>query len=143
MGFRLPGGRLGAGCYGARPGLLLASRVLEGVGFLVVCVASPALIRRLVPPRRLAPIVGLWGCFFPVAAAISQLTGGFLVDTIGWRAWWLGAAALAVAVGVAMAAVIPPDSSTAPRRGNDRRVHRCGLRRESCVPMRRCAARAL
>lgn len=117
FGFLAVGSVLGAMARG--PGLLLASRVLEGVGFLVVCVASPALIRRLVPPRRLAPIVGLWGCFFPVAAAISQLTGGFLVDTIGWRAWWLGAAALAVAVGVAMAAVIPPDASTAPRRGND------------------------
>ncbi|PZP31903.1 MAG: hypothetical protein DI613_08570 [Kocuria rhizophila] len=121
FGFLAVGSVLGAMARG--PGLLLASRVLEGVGFLVVCVASPALIRRLVPPRRLAPIVGLWGCFFPVAAAISQLTGGFLVDTIGWRAWWLGAAALAVAVGVAVgvavAAVIPPDASTAPRRGND------------------------
>ncbi|WP_262925620.1 MFS transporter [Kocuria atrinae] len=89
------------------------------MGFLLVCVASPALIRRLVPPRRLAPIVGLWGCFFPVAAAISQLTGGFLVDSIGWRAWWLGAAALAVAVGVAMAAVIPPDVTISPRRPAD------------------------
>lgn len=117
FGFLAVGSVLGALAPG--PGLLLASRVLEGVGFLLVCVASPALIRRLVPPRRLAPIVGLWGCFFPVAAAISQLTGGFLVDSIGWRAWWLGAAALAVAVGVAMAAVIPPDATTSPRRPAD------------------------
>lgn len=117
FGFLAVGSVLGALAPG--PGLLLASRVLEGVGFLLVCVASPALIRRLVPPRRLAPIVGLWGCFFPVAAAISQLTGGFLVDSIGWRAWWLGAAALAVALGVAMAAVIPPDATTSPRRPAD------------------------
>lgn len=117
FGFLAVGSIMGAAAPG--PGLLLASRVLEGVGFLVVCVASPALIRRLVPPRRLAPIVGLWGCFFPVAAAISQLTGGFLVDSIGWRAWWLGAAALAVAVGLAMAAVIPPDAAISPRRPAD------------------------
>lgn len=109
FGFLAVGSVVGAAA--PRPELLLLSRVLEGVGFLVVCVASPALIRRLVPPRRLAPVVGLWGCFFPVAAAVSQLTGGFLVESIGWRAWWLGAAALAVAVGVTMALVIPPDAT--------------------------------
>lgn len=117
FGFLAVGSVLGAAAPG--PGVLLASRILEGVGFLVVCVASPALIRRLVPPRRLAPIVGLWGCFFPVAAAISQLTGGFLVDSIGWRAWWLGAAVLAVAVGIAMAAAIPSDATVSSRRPAD------------------------
>ena len=110
FGFLAVGSVIGAAAPG--PELLLLSRVLEGVGFLVVCVASPALIRRLVPPGRLAPIVGLWGCFFPVAAAVSQLTGGFLVESIGWRAWWLAAAALAVAVGVAMALVIPAAATT-------------------------------
>lgn len=115
FGFLAVGSIMGAVAPG--PHLLLASRILEGVGFLVVCVASPALIRRLVPPRRLAPIVGLWGCFFPVAAAMSQLTGGFLVDSIGWRTWWWGAAALAVAIGIAMAVFIPPDAviSAGPR----------------------------
>lgn len=63
FGFLAVGSVLGAMARG--PGLLLASRVLEGVGFLVVCVASPALIRRLVPPAPVGPDRGTVGLLLP------------------------------------------------------------------------------
>ncbi|MFI7583201.1 CynX/NimT family MFS transporter [Kocuria sp. M1N1S27] len=88
---------------------LLGSRVLEGVGFMLVSICAPALIRRTVAPARVSLLVGLWGCHIPVAAALSLLLGGVLSEALGWRAWWAAAAAGSALVGLLVLAVLPPD----------------------------------
>lgn len=88
---------------------LLASRVFEGVGFMLIAICAPALIRRTVPPGRVSVLVGLWGTHIPVAAAASMLLGGLLSETLGWRAWWGAAAVLSGLVAVVVVLVLPPD----------------------------------
>ncbi|MEX5263450.1 MFS transporter [Kocuria sp. CPCC 205231] len=90
-------------------GPLLGSRVLEGVGFMLVSICAPALIRRTVAPARVSLLVGLWGCHIPVAAALSLLLGGLLSEALGWRTWWAAAAAGSALLGVLVLAVLPPD----------------------------------
>lgn len=72
--------------------LLLATRVLEGLGFLLVVVAAPALLQRIVaaPDRDLA--FGIWSAFMPAGMAIALLLGAALA---GWRPFWLANAVLA------------------------------------------------
>lgn len=72
--------------------LLLATRVLEGLGFLLVVVAAPALLQRVVaaPDRDLA--FGIWSAFMPAGMAIALLLGAALS---GWRPFWLANAVLA------------------------------------------------
>jgi CP family cyanate transporter-like MFS transporter len=88
---------LGAAAMG--PVWLLAWRCVEGVGFLLVSVSAPALIRRVVAPQRLNLSLGLWGTYMPAGTATALMLGPLVTQAFGWRAWWagLGAAAALVA----------------------------------------------
>lgn len=80
-------------------GLLLA-RAVEGLGFLLVSLAAPALIRNLAPPGQLSLRMGLWGTYMPMGTALALLAGPVVMDGIGWGGWWgmLGLLAGATAV---------------------------------------------
>ncbi|OCP07151.1 MULTISPECIES: MFS transporter [unclassified Ensifer] len=66
--------------------LLLLSRIVEGFGFLLVVVAGPAILTRLVTSDRRDFVFSLWSCFMPAGMAIAMLTGPFFGR---WQAiWW-------------------------------------------------------
>ncbi|MGN6827720.1 MFS transporter [Paucibacter sp. M5-1] len=79
--------------------LLLVSRVLEGLGFLLITVAGPTLLGRLVPADDRNAALALWSCFMPAGIALAMLTGPWFDD---WRNLW---AAAALATGLILAAV--------------------------------------
>ena len=82
------------------PAWLLATRVLEGVGFLWIVLPAPGLVRRLVPPERLNGMLGVWGAYMPLGASLALLAGPWILHLgapdWGWRAWWWFLSALAV-----------------------------------------------
>lgn len=86
------------GAAAAGPVWLLAWRCVEGVGFLLVSVSAPALIRRVVAPQRLSLSLGLWGAYMPAGTATALLLGPVVTQAVGWRAWWVVLAATAAAV---------------------------------------------
>lgn len=86
------------GAAAAGPVWLLAWRCVEGVGFLLVSVSAPALIRRVVAPQRLSLSLGLWGAYMPAGTATALLLGPVVTQAVGWRAWWVVLAAAAAAV---------------------------------------------
>lgn len=77
---------------------LLASRVLEGLGFLFVTVAGPAILSRAIHSERRDTALALWSCFMPAGLALVMLVGPMFGE---WRTLWWGSAGLAA---VAMAA---------------------------------------
>lgn len=77
---------------------LMVLRATEGFGFLLVVLAAPALVRRLVAPERLNKMLGLWGAYMPLATALALLTGPWVIALAGWRAWWWGLAGLTAAM---------------------------------------------
>ncbi|WP_341893102.1 MFS transporter [Variovorax sp. YR752] len=79
---------------------LLALRALEGFGFLMVVLPAPGLIRRLVAPARLSVMLGVWGTYMPLGAAIGLLIGPLWIAALGWRSWWalLGVLSAAMAL---------------------------------------------
>lgn len=89
-----------AGIWARAPADLLLLRAVEGLGFLLVVLAAPSLIRQLVPPRQLPSFLGLWGAYMPAGAALALLCGPLFMATWGWQAWWglLGALSAAMAV---------------------------------------------
>ncbi len=84
--------------------VLLASRVLEGLGFLLVTVAGPAILNRVVISGQRDLAFALWSCFMPAGMALAMLAGPLFSD---WRALWWGNAGLAAAAILAGWAVIP------------------------------------
>ena len=97
------GSALGAATSGL--GFLLACRVVEGSGFLMVSVSGPALLRRCVGERDREIAMALWSCFMPAGMALAMLLGPLFG---GWRAIWLAGAGFALVAGMAVALRVPP-----------------------------------
>lgn len=82
---------------------LLATRVLEGAGFLLAVLPAPALLRQLVQePAVLSRALGWWGAYMPLGTALALLAGVPLLAWVGWRWAWilLGALSAIAAAGV-------------------------------------------
>lgn len=100
------GGVLGAAAQGF--GVLLFSRFVEGVGFILFAVPAPALMSSLTASARdRARALGLWSAYMPTGGTIALLAAPPLIAFAGWRALWLALAAAALAAAIAFAAAVP------------------------------------
>lgn len=102
-----------AGMWARAPADLLLLRAVEGLGFLLVVLAAPSLIKQLVPPRQLPPFLGLWGAYMPAGAALALLCGPLFMASLGWQAWWGALGGLSAALAVWLWVSVPGD---APRQ---------------------------
>jgi predicted MFS family arabinose efflux permease len=98
------GGAIGASTLSF--GVLLASRVIEGAGFLLITVAAPSLLERFASRSRRDLVFALWSCFMPAGMAIAMLAGPLFDD---WRAIWWASCIVALATGVSVVAIVPAD----------------------------------
>lgn len=75
---------------GAAPGIapLMVLRAVEGIGFLLVVLPAPGLVRQLVAPGRVSVMLGVWGAYMPLATALALLSGPLFIQVLGWRGWW-------------------------------------------------------
>lgn len=79
--------------------VMMAARVLEGIGYLSVAVMAPALIRRETPSNRLTMAMGAWAGFQGMATLIAVLGSSLLLEVTDWRMWyWLMAALTAIGI---------------------------------------------
>jgi MFS family permease len=97
--------------------LLLALRAVEGFGFLMVVLPGPGLIRQLVVPERLSVMLGLWGTYMPLGAALGLLTGPAWIAGLGWRSWWLSLGALSALTAIALWRGVVPAGPSAVAHG--------------------------
>lgn len=97
----------GAGGFAQGVLALMVLRACEGFGFLMVVLAAPALIRRLVAPERLNLMLGWWGTYMPLATALALLAGPWVIESVGWRPWWWTLAAVSAAMALWLARAVP------------------------------------
>jgi len=70
----------------------LASRFVEGFGFIAVAVSAPILIVRATAPRDLQLALGIWTTYMPAGMALAMVFIPLLIIQFGWRQVWIGAA---------------------------------------------------
>lgn len=92
---------------------LLVLRAVEGLGFLLVSMPAPSLIRHLVRPERVSAMLGLWGAYMPLGTASALLCGPLLITLYGWECWWWVLAVLTLAIAVWVWRAVPPDTPRA------------------------------
>lgn len=69
--------------------LLVAARLLQGVGGALLTPGSLAMIEASFRPGERARAIGAWSGLVGVAAAVGPLLGGYLVEAVSWRAIFL------------------------------------------------------
>ncbi|MFD4837023.1 CynX/NimT family MFS transporter [Achromobacter sp. NPDC058515] len=86
-------------------GVLLGSRVIEGLGFLMITVAGPAALQRIVSAGNRDFAFALWSCYMPAGMAVAMLASQAFGD---WHAyWWCAGIAVGVAL-ICVALLAPP-----------------------------------
>src|SRR5207253_2617500 len=107
------GGAMGALAQGFAP--LLASRFIEGVGFILFAVPAPALMSAMsADARERAKALGLWSAYMPTGGTLALLAAPLFIAAASWRALWLALAAAAALAAIAVARAVP--SMPAARR---------------------------
>ena len=101
----------GVGGWSQSAAELMLMRAVEGVGFLLVVLPAPALIRRLVPPAATRSMLGYWSAYMPFGTALALLSGPWVLDALGWRAWWWCVAALSLALSLCIGAWVPAEGA--------------------------------
>lgn len=101
---------------------LLATRVLEGAGFLLFAVAGASVLQRLSLARDRAVVFAIWSCYMPAGMALALATGAALDGTAlaGWRGYWELNALLCAAAALALRLAVRAPSAQAARAAAQR-----------------------
>lgn len=94
-GLVLAGAASIGGAFAASGALLIATRILEGCGFLACAIAGPRLLRSQVAQRDSETAYAFWAMYLPAGAAIMMLVGPSLM-TFGWQMLWIANGVVAI-----------------------------------------------
>lgn len=76
------------GAVAASGWLLLLSRAIEGLGYLMISVAGPIAVSRFVHPSRIGSAMGIWAIWVSVGQIIAFNTTPVMFPYLGWRSIW-------------------------------------------------------
>ena len=85
----IAGALLGAATPAMASWLLLASRFLEGVGFLSIVVSAPGLLMLATADADRKRVFSFWGAYMPTGTTIGMLLAPLLIASAGWRGLWI------------------------------------------------------
>src|SRR5260370_6501116 len=80
------------------PRMLIAGRALQGVGAAFLVPGSLAIISATFDERERGRAIGTWSGFSAITTALGPVSGGWLVEHVGWRAVFFLNVPLAVIV---------------------------------------------
>lgn len=104
-----------AGAFADSTGFLMATRALEGVGFLMATVVAPPLIRLTAHPARANIAMGWWGGFQGMATFLAVLASTLLLTAVSWQVWWIAMAVITAAtIPLLLVFVAPPAETRDP-----------------------------
>jgi cyanate permease len=95
---------------------LLATRVGEGLGFILVVLSAPGLLAGLSAPAHRRLVVGAWGAYMPVGSGLAALLVPPAIVAVGWPGAWLLDALLAAVAALAVARWVPAVPAVPARR---------------------------
>jgi len=97
-------------------GQLIAARAVQGIGAALLVPGSLAIISSSFSEKERGKAIGTWSAFSAITAAIGPVLGGWLVETISWRAVFFINIPLALLVILISLRHVPESSNTAKGR---------------------------
>jgi EmrB/QacA subfamily drug resistance transporter len=99
-------------------GMLVAARVVQGIGAALLTPQTLSTITRIFPAERRGVAMSVWGATAGVATLVGPLAGGVLVDGLGWQ--WIFFVNVPIGViGLALAVWLIPVLPTQKKHGFD------------------------
>lgn len=95
---------------------LLATRVLEGIGLMLLMVSAPPLMQRHAPEGHTGMAMGIWGAFMPFGVASILLLSPVMLEIGDWRSIWRLATAWALLMAMIAYRVLPKDPAPHARQ---------------------------
>lgn len=118
IGFLVIGAIMGA--FSTSAGLMLTSRMIEGVGMGLITVVAPAMIAIWFPAENQGTPMGIWATWVPTGSIIMYNLAPTLGSAMGWQAvWWFGAGFAVVALALFWAFVKMPPAQPDESRKTD------------------------
>jgi EmrB/QacA subfamily drug resistance transporter len=96
-------------------GLLVAARVLQGMGGALLTPGSLALVQASFRPEHRPQAIGLWSALSGIAGLVGPFLGGLLVDLASWRLIFLLNVPVAAVVVVVAVRHVPESGGTGLR----------------------------
>jgi EmrB/QacA subfamily drug resistance transporter len=95
---------------------LVAFRAVQGVGAAFMMPATLSIITQAFPPHERGTAIGTWAGVSALALAIGPVIGGFLTESVSWRAiFFINPPIAVVAVAVTLFATRESRDETVPR----------------------------
>jgi MFS family permease len=98
-----------ASCLGAFASggpMLMVTRLFEGLGFLMVAIGAPTLLRAVTATKDRDVVFGCWTAYYATGTVIIMLAGPWLAK-FGWQGLWLGAGLVAFGYAIVIWMVAP------------------------------------
>jgi MFS family permease len=96
---------------------LLASRTIEGAGFMLTVLPGPTLIGRSVPAASRSALMGAWSAYLPLGMSLGLVVTPLAYQWVGWRpVWWAVAGACLLMVWW-VGRTVAPDPGGRPPHG--------------------------
>jgi EmrB/QacA subfamily drug resistance transporter len=97
------------------PTQLIAARAVQGIGGALLVPSSLAIISATFPERERGRAIGTWAGISAMTTALGPVLGGWLVDSISWRAiFWLNVPLAAITILIALWRVPESRGDAAP-----------------------------
>jgi MFS family permease len=110
VGLLLFTGSSAAAALSTGSGMLIAARVIQGVGGAILMPLTLTLLTTNVPTERRASALGMWSAIAGLGVALGPIAGGLLTSALSWHwIFWLN-----VPVGIAAAVAAPRASHWPP-----------------------------
>ena len=105
-----------AGWAGAQAGdytVLISSRVVEGIGYVLLAISIPVLIAKVMTEKQRPIAMGIWGTFLPGGVALSMFVAPIFENQ--WRPLWWFASIYAVVCLLALLVYVRPFINRIPQ----------------------------
>jgi predicted MFS family arabinose efflux permease len=107
------------GSFAQTGSVMLGSRVLEGLGFLIVAIAGPITVIRYCAPEQIGRAMGIWAVWVATGQIISFNLTPALMGALGWRGIWQAYAVITVVMAVILVAALKEPSGIAPAQKSE------------------------
>jgi len=88
------------GAFSTSADMLLASRFVEGIGFVGIVVSVPSILIRVTTASDQRFAFGIWGSYMPMGMALMMASAPFVLTPFGWRGLWIANAVVIALFGV-------------------------------------------